>query len=95
MSKDIPTEDTRKLQQTINPQPLQIESAPTEHQVVMPTKQSTILTHHQEGGEEIEEDIESDNPEYAMTKENLNKIGKEVVASRKRKTIQGKGKGKR
>ena len=35
--KDIPTEDTRKLQQTISPQPLQIESAPTEQQVVMPT----------------------------------------------------------
>ena len=68
MSKDIPTEDTRKLQQTINPQPLQIESAPTKHQVVVPTEQSTIPTHKQEGGEEIEEDIKLDNPEYSMTK---------------------------
>ena len=60
----------------------------------MPTEQSTISTHQHEGGEEIEEDIESDNPEYAMTKENLNKITKEIAASRKRKTNQGKGKGK-
>ena len=76
MSKDIPTEDTSKIQQTIRPQPLQIESAPIQHQVVVPTKQSTIPTHQQEGGEEIEEYIEVDNPEYAMTKENLKKIEK-------------------
>ena len=60
----------------------------------MPTEQSTIMTHQQEGGEEIEEDIESDNLEYAMTKENLKEIEKEIVASRKKKTNQGKVKGK-
>ena len=31
MSEDIPIEDTSKIQQTISPQPLQIESASTEH----------------------------------------------------------------
>ena len=68
----------------ISPQPLQIKSAPTEHLVVMPIEQSTIPTHQQEGGEEIEEDIELDNLEYAMTKENLKEIEKEIAASRKR-----------
>ena len=77
--------------------PLQIENAPTEQQAVTPTEQNIIVpTHQQEGGEEqIEEDIESDNPEYAMTKENLRKIANEIATSRKKKAIQEKGKGKR
>ena len=70
MSEDIPTEDTSKIQQTIRPQPLQIESAPIEHQVVVPIEQSTIPTHQREGGEEIKEDTKENTPEYAMTKEN-------------------------
>ena len=71
MSKDTLREDTSKLQWMTIPQPLQIESAPTEHQAVISTEQSIIPTHQQEGGEEhIEEYIESDNPEYAMTREN-------------------------
>ena len=49
--------------------PLQIESASTEHQAIVPTEQSIIPTHQREGGEEhLGEDIESDNPKYAMTK---------------------------
>ena len=69
MSEDIPTEDTIKLQLMTIPQPLQIESASTENHVAVPTEQSIIPTHQQEGGEDqIEEDIESDNLEYAMTK---------------------------
>ena len=91
MSEDIPIEDTSKLQLMTIPQPLQIESASTKHQVAIPTKQSIILTHQQEGGEEIEEDIKSDNPKYVMTKENLKKI----AAARKKKTNQEKRKGKR
>ena len=68
----------------------------TEHQVARPTGKSIILDHRQEEGEEqIEEDIKSDNPEYDMTKENLRKITKEIAASRKRKAIQEKWKGKR
>ena len=43
----------------------------------------------------MEEYIESDDPQYAMTKENLRKITKEVAASRKRKALQEKWKGKR
>ena len=60
----------------------------------MPKEQSTIRTHQKEGGEEIEEYIEANNLEYAMTKENLKKIAKEIAGSRKMKTNQGKGKGK-
>ena len=60
----------------INPQPLQIESAPTEQQVAMPIEKITNLTHQHEGGWEIEKDIKADNLEYAMTKENLKKIAK-------------------
>ena len=76
------------------PQPLQIESAPTEHQVAVPIERSIILTHQQEGGEEkIEYYSESDNPEYAMTKENLKKIAKEIAALRKKKANQEKREG--
>ena len=42
----------------------------------------------------MEEDSQSDNPQYDMTKENLRKIAKEVATSRKKKGTQGKGKGK-
>ena len=63
MLEETPTEDTSKLQLMSIPQPLQIEIALTEHQAVVPTEQSIIPTHQQEGGEEkIEEDIESDHP---------------------------------
>ena len=86
ISEDTPIEDTSKIQQMISPQPLQIESAPIEHQVVVPIEKSTIPTHQQEGGEEIEEDVELDNPKYVMAKENLKKIEKEIVAARKKQT---------
>ena len=63
-------------------------STPTKHQVAIPAEKSIILAHRQEEGEEqIEEYIESNNPEYAMTKENLSKIAKEVVALRNRKAM--------
>ena len=78
------------------PQPIQMGSTPTEHQVAISIEKNIIPAHRQEEGEEqIEEDIELDNPEYAMTKENLKKITKEIAASRKMKEIQEKGKGKR
>ena len=69
MSEDIPAKDTSRLQLTIVPQPIQTESTPTEHQVARLEEKSIIMFHRQEEGEEqIEEDIKSDNPEYAMTK---------------------------
>ena len=77
MLEDILAEDTIRIQLTIVPQPIQMGNTPTEHQMAISTERNIILTHQQEEGEEkIEEDIESDNPEYAMTKENLKKIEK-------------------
>ena len=62
--------------------------------MAIPTETNIIMAHRQEEGEEqIEEDIELDNPEYAMTKENLKKITKEIAASRKKKANQEKGRG--
>ena len=52
------------------------------------------LVHQQEGGEGLEEDIESDNPEYAITKDKIRKLAREIAATRKKET-QEKGKGKR
>ena len=78
------------------PQPIQMGSTLTEHQMAIPTEKNIILAHRQEEGEEqIEEDIESYNLEYARTKENLRKIAKEITVSRKIKENQEKGKGKR
>ena len=52
------------------------------------------MTHPYEGGvENIEEYIELDNLEYAMTRENLRKIAKEIAASRKKNQIRKKGRG--
>ena len=58
--------------------PIQIENSPTEQQSVTPIEQNiTVPTQQQEEGrEQIEEDIPSNNPNYAMTKENLRKIAK-------------------
>ena len=52
------------------------------------------LVHQQDGGEGLEEDIESDNPEYAITKDKIRKLAREITAARKKAT-QEKGKGKR
>ena len=51
MLDDISIEDTSKLQLMTVPQPLQIGSVPTKHQVVASIEQSIIPTHQQEGGE--------------------------------------------
>ena len=61
-SEDNPTKQKK---------PLQTENVLTKQQVVTPREQSIIvLTQQQEKGEEqIEEEIQPDNPEYAMTKE--------------------------
>ena len=96
MLEDILIEDTNRLQLTIVPQPIQMGSTLTEHQVAKPIEKIIISVHQQEEGEDhIEEDIKADNPKYAMTKENLRKIAKEIAASRKKKAMKGKRKGKR
>ena len=52
-----------------------------------------LVSNEDQGGE-----IDTENPEYAVTKENIRKLSKEIAASRKRKRTQeqeqGKGKHK-
>ena len=76
--------------------PLQVENVPTKQYVVTPTIQHIIIPNQQQekGKESIEEGIQTDSPKYAMTKENLNKIAKEISTSIKKKGNQEKGKGK-
>ena len=56
-------------------------------------EKNIILVHQHEGGEGLEEDIESENLEYAITKDKIRKLAKEIAAVRKKAT-QEKGKGK-
>ena len=93
MSDDIPVEDTNRLQITVVPPPTQRGNTPTEQQVTKPAEKSISPVQQQEGGEGLEEDIESDNPEYAITKDKIKKLAKEIAAARKKAT-QEKGKGK-
>ena len=44
-----------------------------------------VLTQQEEGGEQTDEETQSDKPEYAMTKENLKIIAQEISTSSKNK----------
>ena len=93
MSEETRVEDTNRLQLTTLPPPTQRGSTPTEHQVAKPVEKNISLVHQQEGGEGLEEDIEFDNPEYAITKDKIRKLAREITTARKKAT-QEKGKGK-
>ena len=90
-SKDTPVEDTGRLQIIIKPPTAQREETHAEQQVTNPAEESLIPTQDPRG------EIETKNPEYALTKDNITRLSKEIVASRKRKKTQEqeKGKGKR
>ena len=45
MLEDIPVEDTNILQLTTVPQPIQMGSTPTKHQVAIPIEKNIILAH--------------------------------------------------
>ena len=92
MSEETSAEDAKRLQITIVPPTTQRGSTPTEHQLAKPVEKNISLVQQKEGGEGLEEDIESDNPEYAITKEKIRKLAREIVATRKRKLRQ-KGRG--
>ena len=77
MSEETPTEDTGRLQIIIKPPTTQREEKQKKQQVTNPAKESLISTQDQ-GGE-----IDTENPEYAVTKENIHKLLKEIAASRK------------
>ena len=93
MSDDISAEDTNRLHLTIIPPMTQRGNTPTEHHVAKPGEKNISPVHQQEGGEGLEEDIEFDNPEYAITKDKIRKLAREIAAARKKET-QEKGKGK-
>ena len=91
MSEETPAEDIGRLQITIKPLTAQREETYTEQQVTNLVEESIISTQDR-GGE-----IDTKKPEYAITKEKIRKLSKEIAASRKRKRIQEQeqGKGKR
>ena len=93
MSEETPVEYTNQLQITIIPPIAQSEGTQTEQQVANPAKKSVSPAQQQEEGEELG-DIESDNPEYDITKEKVKNLVKEIAAARKKAT-ETKGKGKR
>ena len=92
MSGETPAEGTGRLQITIRPPTLQREETQAQQQVTNLAKESLVSTQDQ-GGE-----IDTENPEYVVTKENIRRLSKEIAASRKRKRTQkqeqGKGKHK-
>ena len=82
VSEETPTEGTGRLQIVIRPPTRQREETQAQQLVTNPAKESLISTVDQEG------EIDIENPEYAITKENICKLSKEIVASRKRKRTQ-------
>ena len=84
VSEETPAEDTNRLQLTIIPPTTQSGSTPTKQEVTKPAEKSISPVHQQEGGEELEEDINLDNPEYAITKDTIKKLAKEIAAVRKK-----------
>ena len=66
----------------------QREETHAEQQVTNPAEENLIPTHT------LREGIETENPEYAVTKEIITKLSKEIAATRKRKRTQPQGKGK-
>ena len=65
------------------------EETHAKQQVTNPAKENLIPTHTPR------EVIEIENLEYAVTKEIITKLSKDIVATRKRERIQPQGKGKR
>ena len=94
MSEETPVEDTNRLQITIIPPTAQRGSTQTKQRVTNPAEKSVNLAQQQEGGEELEGYVESNNHQYAITKDKVKKLAKEIAAARKKAT-EAKGKGKR
>ena len=80
VSEETLAEDTNRLQITIIPPTTQRGSIPTEQHVTKPAEESINSVQQQEGGEELEECIEPDNHEYAITKDTIKNLAKEIGA---------------
>ena len=92
MSEETLAEDTNRLQLAIIPAMTQRGSTPIEQWVTKPTEKSISPVQPKEGGEGLEEDIEFNNPEYAITKDKIRKLVREIAAARKRQ-LGKKGRG--
>ena len=82
VSEETPIEGTGRLQIIIKPLTAQREETHIEQQVTKLAEEILILTQEPRG------EIEIENPEYVVTKENITKLSKEIEASRKRKKTQ-------
>ena len=91
MSEETPAEGTGRLQIIIRPPTLQRQETQAQQLVTNPAEESLVSTKDQGGV------LDTENPEYVVTKENIRKLSKEIAASRKRKRTQEQeqGKGKR
>ena len=89
--EETPVEGPGQLQIIIKPPTEKREEKHTEQQVTNPVEENFIPT------QEPREEIEAENPEYAITKEIITKLSKEIATARKRKRTQEQqqGKGKR
>ena len=77
--EETPVEGPHRLQIIIKPPTAQREETHTEQQVTNLAEENLIPTQEPRG------EIETQNPEYAATKENITKLSKEIASSRKRK----------
>ena len=96
VSEETPVETTGQLQIIIKPptaqrEEIHAEETHADQQVTNLAIESLILTHEPRG------QIEPENPEYAITKNIIRKLSKEIAATRKKIRTQQRqqGKGKR
>ena len=88
MSEETPAEGTGRLQIIIKPPIVQREETQTQ-QLVNNLGEEILVSTEDPGGE-----IDTENPKYAITKESICKLSKEIAASRKRKRTQDQEQGK-
>ena len=79
VSEETLVEGPGRLQIIIKPLMAQREETQAEHQVTNLAEENLISTQEPRG------EIETENPKYAATKENITKLSKEIETSRKRK----------
>ena len=79
VSEETQSEGTGRLQIIIKPPTLQREETQAQ-QLVTNLAEEILVSTEDQGGE-----IDTENPKYDVTKENIRKLSKEIVASRKGK----------
>ena len=82
VSEETPVEGNSRLQIIIKPPTAQREETHTEQQVTNLAEEILIPNQDPRG------EIETKNPEFALTKDNITRLSKEIATSRKRKKTQ-------